>query len=245
MSDEIERISEKNLSVAWGRAFLRLMDHGGSEVSPLVIQVTGLEDGTIPETPAIRKALDEALDEQGAPTCDTTARLIFPRSLWNPKLPRAALYDRYLNILPEIRKCMLNNYGVYFERMIAFGGKINQLEQIIQMYKYHSHRRSALQAAIFDPSRDHSFQPRRVFPCLQQVAFSPTSKGLSVTGFYPMQYLVKRAYGNYLGLCWLGQFMAHELGLPLAQMQCFVGVGKLDNNKSDLKSLADRVMSSL
>jgi hypothetical protein len=245
MSDAIERISDKNLSVAWGRAFLRLMDHGGSEVSPLVIQVTGLEVGTIPETPAIRKALDEALDEQGAPTCDTTARLIFPRSLWNPKLPRAALYDRYLNILPEIKKCPANRYGVYFERMIAFGGKINQLEQIVEMYKNHSHRRSALQAAIFDPSLDHSFQGQRGFPCLQQVAFLPTSKGLSVTGFYPMQYLVKRAYGNYLGLCWLGQFMAHELGLPLAQMQCFVGVAKLDKNKSDLRALADRVMSSL
>ena len=34
-----------------------------------------------------------------------------------------------------------------------------------------------------------------------------------MTGFYATQYVVERAYGNYLGLCRLGEFMAHEMGL--------------------------------
>ena len=34
------------------------------------------------------------------------------------------------------------------------------------------------------------------------------------------QYMFERAYGNYLGLCNLGRFMAHEMGLKLDSMTC-------------------------
>ena len=40
---------------------------------------------------------------------------------------------------------------------------------------------------------------------------------------------MKRGYGNYLGLCNLGQFMAKETGLPLARVNCFVGNPRIDN----------------
>ncbi len=60
---------------------------------------------------------------------------------------------------------------------------------------------------------------------------------MAVNGFYAMQYLFERAYGNYLGLCRLGNFVAHELGRELVQMNCMIGIGKVDVNSSDVKGL--------
>lgn len=130
--------------------------------------------------------------------------------------------------------------GLYFERLIDFGpNKVNQLRHVIETYKGGNHRRSALQAAIFDPNEDHTNQRQRGFPCLHQVAFTPIeSGGLCVTGFYAMQLIFERAYGNYLGLCRLGNFVAHELGMHLERMVCIAAVGKYAQvAKSDLREL--------
>jgi len=242
MSSSMLCIAEENLSVAWARAFLAAMEHGVEEVAPLVIAVTGFAGGVVRENLTIRQALDATLDQHNTGlTCETVARTIFPRGLWNPARPRAELYERYLKILPRIRKCRGNQYGVYFERMIAHGqSRKNQLEHVIQTYAGGNHRRTALQAAILDPATDLTDQRMRGFPCLQQVAFVPSSEGgLRVIGFYPRQYIFERAYGNYLGLCWVGRFIAHELGLELKEMQCFIGVATLgDLGKTALQPLA-------
>ena len=50
-----------------------------------------------------------------------------------------------------------------------------------------------------------------------------------MNAFYATQLLFNKAYGNYLGLCRLGDFMAHEMGLTFERMNCFVGVAKIDN----------------
>ena len=72
--------------------------------------------------------------------------------------------------------------------------------------------------------------------------------GLAVTGFYPTQYMFERAYGNYLGLCRLGNFMAHEMELRLSQVVCIVtravrSDGK--KKKADLATLAQQVEAAL
>ena len=48
----------------------------------------------------------------------------------------------------------------------------NQLEFIIQHCRKHF-RVSALQASVFDPSRDHTNAALIGFPCLQHVTFVP------------------------------------------------------------------------
>jgi hypothetical protein len=65
---------------------------------------------------------------------------------------------------------------------------------------------------------------------------------LCITGYYPKEYIFDRGYGNYLGLCRLGQFMANEMGLELAQMTCFVGVaaaGKM--SKTPLRDIENKI----
>ena len=90
---------------------------------------------------------------------------------------------------------------------------------------------------------DATNQRRRGFPCLQQVGFSRIGKsGLCITGYYPKEYIFDRGYGNYLGLCRLGQFMATGMGLELAQMTCFVGVASVGTmRKAPLKSFEHKL----
>ncbi len=243
-------IVESNLSVAWGRAFLEVVRAG--EIAPLVVAIKCVDDAEPPEVPAIRAALDHALETEGKRlSCNTVANTIFP-SIWNPGANRQELYDRYLKILPRVRRHRGNRYGLYFERLISFGhdpnfqGGVNQIEQIIQTWLRGNHRRTALQAAVFDPRKDHTNQRQRGFPCLQQVAFAPQGEdGLAVTGFYATQYMFERAYGNYLGLWRLGRFMAHEMGLALAQVTCVATPAVRDRSKAELNELTETIKVAL
>jgi hypothetical protein len=238
-------IQDNDLSRAWANAFLEAMKTGKGEILPLVVTVSGFTDGQPIETSAIRCALDDSLAKMGEFSCQTVASTIFPLSLWNPQESRERLFERYGQILPRLRKIETHNrYGRYFERLIAFGPqKINQIDHIIRTYQGGNHRRSALQASIFDPSVDHTNQRQRGFPCMQHVIFAPYGDHeLAITGFYATQHLFERAYGNYLGLYNLGCFIAHELDLRLTQMTCVAGAAKIGNvNKGDLWDLSRKL----
>ena len=243
-------IVESNLSVAWGKAFLKVFNAG--EIAPLVVVIENLNNQEVREVPSIRSGLDLALgaDEKAA-SCEETANTIFPNSLWNPQADRRSLYARYNKAFPRIRKHRRNRNGVYFRRLIAFGSNgdedgVNQLEHIISTWNAGNHRRTALQAATFDPTRDHTHQRQRGFPCLQQVAFAQIEgNGLAVTGFYATQYIFGRAYGNYLGLCRLGRFMAHEMGLTLSRITCIATPAVRGTTKQALAPLAGQIKQEL
>jgi hypothetical protein len=61
---------------------------------------------------------------------------------------------------------------------------------------------------------------------------------LAVSAYYPTEYIFDRGYGNYLGLCHLGEFMAHEMGLNLVRLNCYINAPGLgDVNKGPLQRL--------
>ena len=120
------------------------------------------------------------------------------------------------------------------------------MEHVIRTWNKGNHRRTTLQAGLFDPRKDRTDQRQRGFPCLQQVSFAPCgNRGLAVTGYYATQYVIERAYGNYLGLCRLGRFMAHEIKLRLDQVICIATPAKLDRPKSSVRGLADKVRNAV
>lgn len=245
MVEPPHHLVDVNLSRAWARAFLATMERGIEEISPLTVTVRGLDEERPLEEPAIRHVLDEALAERGKSDCHTVANTIFPSSLWSPEAGREALFERYARSWPMIKKADIRNKkGTYFQRMTSFGseGK-NQLEHVISTYVGGNHRRSALQVGIFDPSEDHNHQPLNGFPCLQYVSFAPFDRTkLRVTGVYATQYLFEKAYGNYLGLYNLGRFMAYELGLELAQLNCISSVAARGGpSKASLRGLEENL----
>ncbi len=250
-------IEDRNLSYAWARVFLHIIENPGKEISPLLISIHGFIDGIPHEDQTIRKALDNSLIARQEQTVHTVANTIFPLAYWR-KYDRQQLFDTYMKNLSRIKRLKphKNRRGLYFERLIAFDSnyknsdaqKINQLEHIISEYNSRSRvRKSMFQASIFDPARDHVRQAQLGFPCLQHVSFVPNNnkKTLTLNAFYATQKLFDKAYGNYLGLCRLGNFMAHEMGLQFERMNCFVGVEKLEIKKSSSAELIQVIRKAL
>ena len=105
----------------------------------------------------------------------------------------------------------------------------NQLEFIITHCQKRK-RRAMLQAAVFDPVRDQTGSALQGFPCLQQISFVPDFRHstLSLNAFYATQQLFVKAYGNWLGLCRLGDFVSGQTDLRFATLNCFAGIQKMD-----------------
>lgn len=238
-------IEDENLSKAWVRALKAATPKGKKEIVPLVVSITGFDDGgNFIEDDNIRTLTDSHLSSAGLQSIETVAGTIFPYSLWNPKASRAQLFDRYSRMLPKLKKHHLNNQGIYFERMISGGSEENpnQLEFLLNQYlSRDAVRRSMLQVGIFNPAKDHSAAAQKGFPCLQHVTFAPSGDELSVNAFYASQFLVERAYGNYVGICRLGQFVAHELGLKLSRVTFFSGIAKCEGSKRELEKILNTV----
>jgi thymidylate synthase len=172
--------------------------------------------------------------------------------MWNQNEPANLLYERYNHAWPRIKRAKGNWRGVYFQRLINYNDSaplVNQLQYIISLWHDQIHRHSALQAGVFDPNRDHKKTRQLGFPCLHQVAFSPLGTngvgGLSVTGFYATQTMLEKAYGNYLGLTRLGQFMAKEMGLTLVEVTCIAALENVSGkfSKGELKDLAEQLQA--
>jgi hypothetical protein len=232
-------IENKNLSETWIAALSKIVNSAGSEITPLVVTITDFT-----ETPYLRRVLDEDLARHQLPSIETVSETIFPQSLYEyVAYDKARLYAKYTNNLPRIKSIDSSNAnGTYFERMIIFdeNDPVNQLDNIISSINDSNiKRRSKLQAGIFDARKDHSNKPFQSFPCLQHVTFYKSeSGGLVLNGFYAIQYLYRRAYGNWLGLINVGKFVARETGLELSRVNCFIGVEHLDHlKKQEAKKL--------
>lgn len=225
-------IKTSSVSKAWLAAVAACVTHKGNEVLPLVVDLCGFEDRP-EEDIATRAMADESLARTGNKRIDTTASLIFPERSWLYHRDKGAkaFFEYYRQVyFPRLKDAdPLNARGTYFQRMVCYGeSNDDQLSNLLDAYRSGLRRRSAFQLVIYDPRKDHSLSKRLGFPCLDYVAFSPNKNGtLSLTAMYAMQYIYDRSYGNYLGLCALGRFIASELGLTFNRLTCVAAVGKL------------------
>ena len=243
-----------NLSVAWIEATDAVMRAGVDAIEPLVVTLTGFDGDSRPlEVPAVAALIDAELlhlqseyekkkgkkRQHRALSVSTVANTMFPEALWNPAAPRATLYATYAKMLPRLKRDTRNPNGLYFERLIAYGSGPedgNQLEFMIRAFnEFGVKRKSAFQAPIVKPETDSTNEPYSGFPCLQQIAVLPSAtKGtLAITGFYGTQYLLERAYGNFVGLSRIGRFLAHEMGLKLVRVTCVAGHATAGNIGKD------------
>jgi hypothetical protein len=248
---------EPSLTVAWANAFLRLNGHATCELAPFTMSAESASGLSIPDSLAdpLVQALDASLEKDGHQSVEKVASTIFPERLW--KLchgDRQELYREYIASLRSYVKWepRKNQRGIYFARLIGFGidhktGQMlgyeptvalnaegNQLEHIIRQCKKsvaqgRKAARMQLQGAVFDPFRDLTTESRPSFPCLQHIAFDLeiASGGLALSAFYATQQLFVKAYGNWVGLCRLGAFVAGQVGLKLTRFTCFAGVEKM------------------
>jgi hypothetical protein len=253
-----EPVQSADLAVAWVKALTLLTRKGVGDVAPLVVNVSGFTDGFPSEAPEIRQEADALLDaartkKETLCTIETTANLIFPENLWlrYRNDGRRVFFDRYRGLGDRLKKRdSRNRKGTYFSRMIKYGkDNLDQLSHVLDVWDGGTHRRSALQVVIFDPMVDHTRQPFLGFPCLDYITFTPnTAEGtLSIMALYADQWIVDRGYGNYLGLCRLGRFVAEQMKLRFAQLTCIASCAQLGDvvGKRETQDLLDRVQHLL
>lgn len=239
-----------SLSVAWSCAFLEMSTSPEHELAPFLISISMGADGLPVEDHDLRHSLDTCLEDSGFQTVDKVSKSIFPHPLWNrAKGDRHKLYANYKESLPDYvsMEPTKNAYGLYFARLVGYGihhktgeeeehlknsrlkENGNQLEFIINALKPKA-QRMALQASIYDPVRDQT-EARRPFPCLQHLTFVPdfARQTLSLNAFYALQLLFVKAYGNWVGLCRLGEFVGSqaEPKLHFERLNCFAGIQKM------------------
>ena len=243
MSTESPRdlIERPTLSEAWLVALRTLAARGQDPGSPLTVSFTNFDKNGLPiELRAIRECLDRELAKHRKMTVEISAAMIFPfgslqllemRLMRIVSITELAEYYRQ-RVYPRLRarNRRANGKGTYFLRMINFGADPkddnsageNQLAKLLTIWQSNDRIvQSALQVAIRDPKQDLTRNPRPFFPCLQQASFAygPQNR-ISVTGYYPTQYIFDRAYGNYLGLAHLGWFVARAMKKRLARVNC-------------------------
>ncbi|HEX3863654.1 MAG TPA: hypothetical protein VHY35_18380 [Stellaceae bacterium] len=235
-------VASDNLSLGWAKILDHLAKPGVSRVTPLTLTITGFDAMGLPEeTPAIREAVDVFLASQGKRDTENVAWTIFPqRYLELAGSDRDAFFELFIESFQRVQEFnpRNNRRGSYFQRLVDLngGGKgPNQLKWIIDEYNDHpkARRTSKFQATTFDPIRDYSSTGQLEFPCLQQVSFTFDDGKLALNGFYATQQIARKAYGNYLGLSRLGAFMAAEMNLQFEQLNVFVGLAKMDVQKTD------------
>jgi hypothetical protein len=252
-------VERDNLSLAWGEVLLRLLTPGITAITPLTLSITGFaSDGTPIEASPIRDGLEQLLKTHDVKAdIETVAFTIFPNEYWQlANHDRAAFISLYRESFPRIQDWNARNNarGSYFQRLVDYEGANkgrDQLDWIIKEYLRRPKQRvSQFLATTFDPHRDHTRSAQLGFPCLQQVSFVPLDDGgLVMNATYATQQILRKAYGNYLGLCRLGNFMAGEMGLRFARLNVFVGVAQMDNKIArtdrDLKGLEADITKAL
>ena len=265
MGNEPVVVIGANVSLAWAKVLLHVVDTPGTEITPLLVSIDGNSGPEPIEVPEIRRELDRTLEGKDENSVNTVANTIFPRAIWRmSRGDRQRLYKLYREALPRIAALdRYNKNGTYFSRLIAYdvdaltGQRMvhpqntslpdegNQLEYVIRTVREGVIKRdSALQLSIFDPARDHEPSLYQVFPCLQHLTFRKSDSkgqatGLTLNAFYATQQLLRKAYGNFLGLMRLGLFTANEMGLTFQKLNVFVGAEKFVGGKTseDLKPL--------
>lgn len=169
----------------------------------------------------------------------TVANTIFPISMYNPGRPGAAaeFFERAQSVgrLHEGRR---NEWGTYFGRLVSYpradGAKVNQLENFLAVLAEAKTWSDRYEAPLTFPGESTELaadaltadalvigpQDRRPRgnPCLAHLSFTVLDGAIHLTALYRRHHYIARAYGNFLGLARLLNFLAYESGREVGAM---------------------------
>lgn len=249
----------------WARLFLKLMQPGCDSLPATMVSIMNPSHETVTRRHPLEEELSSLLRGDSKPVVRETSAIIFPYTKWRATAWHIGeLSNWYLGeFIPRIEKVSPRHRNTYFKRLVSYTGlkqtkteesiqTVNQIEKVIQFCKNAAQknrhfRGSGLQMAIFDPAKDLTGSSLSDFPCLHQIGLNFDSNGsLQLSAFYPTQYIVERALGNYLGLCQLGMFIAAELDIPFVELTCFIARPKRGNfSKTALRGLESSAIEYL
>lgn len=170
------------------------------------------------------------------------AYTIFPYGFYYLDRDSERLYKKYWRFFKYTRKKDHSGWGTYFERMISYpieNKKVDQLGNIIKSINNSTRDfRAAYTMIILKPG----FENTKLLgsPCLNYLAVrtEPSSSGraINLLAVYRNHDFLERAYGNYLGLCKLLEYIAYETVSNIGKVTCMSSHAFVNASKIDLKS---------
>lgn len=229
MTTVIATVEEDNVSVAWLKAVEHLASCGG-ECSNLMVSI----GNPIRTEQTIHNAYEQLLTNHNLLTLKQVEYTIFPRSLYlkvNRDPDRLfEMYNRPGGAYERLKRRYGKKFGwgSYFKRMTCYpmsnenGGitNINQLAELIQML---NQRARTYKAAYTILIQIPGIDSRRIMggPCLNYIALQlESSLVLNALAVYRNHDFIQRAYGNYLGLGCLMEFLCDQTGYSMGRLNC-------------------------
>jgi thymidylate synthase len=239
-------IDAGSVSGAWLDAITLLHGTSGRKVVHLVVRIHRPVD-EIPEVRAEADHLTEHSTTKPEPwPVDTTRNTIFPAA-WARRHPEPAdLAEYYRERYPQLTQVKGNERGTYFGRLVAYpradkttGDQLTDtVRKIRQELKSRGPKSSRYEINIYSEAKDT--QPMS-FPCLAHVSVHMHQHQLHMQAVYRNEYLIGRAYGNFLGLGQLQAYMATATGLEVGELLMTINHAELDGNSGPVKAAIDRL----
>jgi hypothetical protein len=234
-------VTADNIGAAWLLAYQALMQARGRQLVNLAVSI----DNPLSEDVGIRSALEHTLarllqDSPKSPwhSVHTVANTIFPISLYHPNLPEAAnRFFMHSIDASRARRGRRQGWGTYIGRLVDYegrdGARVNQLDTMLRLLRekrqwadiYETPLTYACETSGESASANadlHLIGPgdrrRRGGPCLAHISLTANDGSLHLTAQYRRHSYIGRAYGNFLGLARLLNFLAHESGREVGGM---------------------------
>jgi thymidylate synthase len=218
-------VTAHGLSEAWLKAASAVYSETSRTMTHLIVRIADPSQ----EDLQVRTKVDSLLDTLGLQAVESVRNTIFPL-IWSQDIPDfAELAADYRLHYKALKALAGSNRGTYFGRIVGYQtakGELDQLSVTIEKLKKSNTApnprwTSTYEINIYDPSTDSRID--RGFPCMSHLAFHLEGEFLHTCAQYRNQDLVERAYGNYLGLAQLQQYVAQKAGLRVGALTLFVG----------------------
>ncbi|MCU1525399.1 MAG: hypothetical protein JWO18_2293 [Microbacteriaceae bacterium] len=169
----------------------------------------------------------------------TVANTIFPIAQYRPGEGAAERF--FVNVISggTVRRGNAAGWGTYIQRLVAYptpdGETTNQLEQILARLRGDRHWADIYEAPIMALGEGAATSTallhadvrtdsrRRGGPCLAHLSFTLDDGRLSLAALYRHHTYIDRAYGNFVGLGRLMNFLANEAGLEVGNLLVVTG----------------------
>lgn len=264
-----EAITGTSVSDAWLRTVISVNAIPGQRCYHAVTRIAQ-PDAQVPE---IRAAADWLSERRGYPAINTVANTIFPEALAVTCTDHEELTERYRRIYGIVRDLdKANRRGTYFGRLVSYPtsqGPQDQLGDLLRKLRVelssgapkaaryeintslptansdqkHESEVLACQAVpIYSTGNDNSAMG---FPCLSFCSFQLDGGALHMVAHYRSQYLIKRGYGNYLGLSRLLCYVCRIVELHVGELMVVAGSVAVDAPKYQIVHLQRRASPSV
>jgi thymidylate synthase len=230
-------------------AWLKAMEHllaceGGKDFNVIIsIQDPCVE---ISEATAI---IDELASELEMKSSMENANAIWPAFFARPGRKADAVFaDINRFVIGTIKKACKNRHDSYVERLVRWrsfedGEPVPQLQNVLARLKTEVGNRapksSSYEISVFSPRLDSGYMS---FPCLSHVSvkYDNRRKRVHLTALYRNHAFLSHAYGNYLGLGRLLQFICAETSTTPGEL-----VSVSTHADAELNHAKTRTMASL